>query len=245
MGGSQDRFLTTCWTEIISVRSQNETKRKELLSELITRYSRPVYCYLLGKGLNEESAEDLAQDFLTEVVIGREIIGRADKTKGRFRTFLLTALDRYAIDMHNKKNAIKRKPKGERIAIDTSELADRIAAMSDMTPEEIFNHAWATEILTQVIDETKDVYYKNGKGNHWEVFNSKVILPILENSELPVLQDLCEQHGIENDAKASKIIFDAKNKFQLVMYQHLRQLVDDESEIEEEFNEILKILSKK
>ncbi len=82
MGGGSDAFQSTCWTEIRGFTQQDEWGRKLLLDQLIGRYGRPVYCYLRRKGLHNEAAKDLTQDFFHDIVLGRDLITKADQARG-------------------------------------------------------------------------------------------------------------------------------------------------------------------
>jgi len=107
IGGIQETFLTTHWSLIEAVGASDDDRRKALLGLLLNRYWKPVYCYLRRKGYNNEDAKDLTQGFFQEVVLGRKVIEKADRSKGRFRTFLLTALDNYVINVHTAETAQK------------------------------------------------------------------------------------------------------------------------------------------
>ena len=105
MGGNIQRFYTTCWTKISDIKTSDKAKEQLIINDLLELYWKPVYCYLRHKGNNNEVAKDLTQGFFHEVVINRSLIQQADKAKGKFRTFLLTALDRYTMDVHRKETA--------------------------------------------------------------------------------------------------------------------------------------------
>ena len=95
IGGDGGRFPTTHWTVIDQVEPGNTAQSRLLIGRLVTDYWKPVYCYLRRKGYGNEEAKDLTQGFFQEVVLGRKLIERADSARGRFRTLVLTALDRY------------------------------------------------------------------------------------------------------------------------------------------------------
>ena len=90
MGGERETFLTTHWSLIEDVQSGDD-KDRALIGLLLDKYWKPVYCYLRRKGYNNEQAKDLTQGFFHEVVLSRELVRRADQSKGRFRSFLLHA----------------------------------------------------------------------------------------------------------------------------------------------------------
>jgi len=54
MGGVQKAFLTTHWSMIDAVKKSG-SRDSALIGLLMQRYWKPVYCYLRGKGHQNES----------------------------------------------------------------------------------------------------------------------------------------------------------------------------------------------
>lgn len=105
IGGDRRTFETTHWSIVEKIKSDDASCNKALVEELLGRYWKPVYCYLRQKGYNNEQAKDLTQGFFQEVVLGRKLVQQANHSKGRFRTFLLTALNRYLTSEYRKQTA--------------------------------------------------------------------------------------------------------------------------------------------
>ena len=94
MGGMQGTFLTTHWSLIEAAsEGQDRNREKALIDLLLKHYWKPVYCYLRRKGYNNEEAKDLTQGFFHDVVLGHNLVQKADQAKGPFRAFLLMALN--------------------------------------------------------------------------------------------------------------------------------------------------------
>ena len=110
-------FGTTYWTDLLQVQVSEPRQRRELLGKLLQRYWRPVYCYLRRRGCKVEQAKDLTQGFFHEVVLGRDRIEQADRSKGRFRSFLLAALRRYVVDEHRQATGATRGWRPDRQAV--------------------------------------------------------------------------------------------------------------------------------
>jgi hypothetical protein len=121
MGGAGQAFLTTQWSIIENVGSSDEDRNKALIGLLLSKYWKPVYCYLRRKGHNNEQAKDLTQGFFHEVVLGRNLIQKADQSKGRFRSFLLITLNRYLITAETGQAAQKRIPKSKLVSLDVTD----------------------------------------------------------------------------------------------------------------------------
>jgi RNA polymerase sigma-70 factor (ECF subfamily) len=243
MGGAKNVLETTKWSEICEARTADAARRQAVVNNLIKRYWKPVYCYLRRKGYSNDSAKDLTQGFFHEVVLGRDLIQRADAAKGRFRTLLLTSLDRYVSDVCRKKATKKRAPKRGIVSLGVPELPSLPPAHAEMRPDELFQYAWAADLLDRVLGEVKSECYSAGQGTHWEVFNSKVLVPIIDGSKPPSLAEVCAACGLDTQGKASNMIVTVKRRFGRVLQRHLRRSVQSDSEVEDELNNLIEALS--
>ena len=243
MGGEGDVFQTTRWSGIRDAGTLDEQRRKLSVDNLIGKYWKPVYCYLRRKGYKNEIAKDLTQGFFHEVVLGRELIQQADQAKGRFRTFLLTALDRYVTSVYRKETAKKRLPKHGMIQLETAILSNIPKEQLQEPPEQVFNYAWASNLLDQVLVEVREEYCNTGMETHWEVFRIKVLDPILEDAEAPSFAEICRKYSIESESRASNMIITVKRRFGVVLRRCLRQFVQSDSDVEDEYSQLIEILS--
>ena len=241
MGGTGYAFLTTHWSLIDGIQSTKDRDRA-LIERLLTRYWKPVYCYLRRRGYANEDAKDLTQGFFHAVVLKRDMIGRADPGKGRFRAFLLHALDQYLINEKIKQTAQKRHPTGQLIPLDIEEPPMLPATISESTPEDSYNYAWLSELLEQVLSEVETECHQDGLDVHWKVFQDRIVRPTLEDSTPPSLGELCQRYGIEDEKKASNVTITVKRRFQKLLRKHVRSTVATEGEVEEELQEILQYL---
>jgi RNA polymerase sigma-70 factor (ECF subfamily) len=245
IGGRAESFHTTHWSEIFDAKTPDSTRRNAIMDSLLQKYWKPVYCSIRHRGYNNEQAKDLTQGFFQEVVLSSTLVDRADKAKGRFRTFLLTALDHYLASARRKETAKRRAPQGQMVSLESSDLPAMPKARSNMSPDQIFNYVWATEILDEVILHVQDECASSGKDRHWKVFHAKVLVPIIENTPVPTLGEICERYDIENETRASNMMITVKRCFRRILEDQLRLFVRTDSEVEDEFNELLEIVSKK
>jgi hypothetical protein len=132
IGGSQKRFLSTDWTLIEDIQS-GAGEQRTLTDLLIRRYWKPVYCFLRRKGYDNEQAKDLTQGFFQEVVLRRKLVQRADPSKGRFRSFLLHALQHYVLDEEAKAHA--RIPKGNLTSLERLDRSALPPSVLNLSPE--------------------------------------------------------------------------------------------------------------
>lgn len=243
VGGWSGAFPSTHWTDIFRARSQDEPLRREGMGELLGRYWKPVFCYLRCRGYGNEEAKDLTQGFFHEVVLGRGLVQQADRARGRFRTFLLSALSRYAASVHRAARRKHRMPEGGLVRLEEMDGPNVPEPVHYATPIEVFDYAWASALLDQVLAEVAGECGETGKATHWELFRARVLQPIMENAESPSLSHLCQKYSISNKAKAFNMMMTVKRRLRAVLRRHVRQLVDSEAEVDEEIRDLVRIFS--
>ena len=243
MGGMQEAFLSTHWSLIDGIRADQDRDRT-LISHLLGRYWKPVYCYLRRKGYDNEQAKDLTQAFIHEVVLNRDLVQRADQAKGRFRSFLLHALNQYVTKQGLKERAQKRIPKEKLVSLDLVEPPALPKSVADSTAEEFYHYAWVSTMLENVLSEVEAECRKQGMQLHWKLFHSRIVQPIMGDQPLPSIAVLCEIHGIEDSKKASNMIITVKRRFQTVLIRYVRSTVLSEEQTREELNNLLQFFPK-
>jgi len=243
MGGTRGAFLTTHWTLIEDVKASPD-KNRALVGLLLKTYWKPVYCYLRRKGRDNEEAKDLTQDFFHEVVLNRHLVGRADKDKGRFRSFLLYALNQYLINKDRDKRAQKRIPREKLASLDMTELPDLPQSFTQASAEDSYNYAWLSALLERVISEVRVACHEQGMETHWALFKERVLEPILGGDEPVPLVELCEKYGIKDTKKASNMMVTVKRRFNGELMEYVRSSVASEEQISEELEYLLKFLPK-
>jgi len=245
IGGDQRGFQTTHWTAIEQVRAGQPSHAQALIGELLKAYWKPVYCYLRHRGFGNEEAKDLTQDFFQEVVLGRDLIQLADRAKGRFRTLLLRALDRFLISVNRKQTARKRIPPEKLVPLEDERLHELPAEIGPLDGEDAFNYAWVSQLLDRMLADVKAECLRQGMAVHWDLFYERVLRPILEDREPPPLAQLCARYGIKEATKVSNMIFAVKRRFQSALKRHLRQSVAHDADVREEIQELSRFLARR
>lgn len=223
MGGENYQFPPTEWTKIL-----NPLIRESLYSELYAKYWKPLYVYLRRRGFGNEEAKDLVQDFFTDKVLGQELVQKADKTRGKFRNFLLAAIRNYTI--------IAQRGKKSQQTLD--EKTKKSTKMSD--PETEFNRAWADELLQEVLKELKNECSRKGKIIHWQLFREWLLEPDVEANNVR-LADIGARYGVTNATKAYNMISNIKGRFRMILRSRLVALVGSDEEINREIAEFINL----
>lgn len=239
----RDAFLTTHWSLIEDIHSQ-EDRNTSLIGSLLELYWKPVYCYLRQKGYGNEEAKDLTQGFFHEIVINRHLVQRADRSKGRFRSFLLHALNQYLINEHKKKTAHKRHPRGGIVSLDWETLPQLPQEIHGATPEASYQYMWMSSLLDRVLEEVKTYYLDQDKASHWAVFSARIVQPTLDAVPPPSLQSLAHDFNLESEQKVTNMIVTVKRHFKTRLLEELRLTVMTSEDAEEELQDIIRFFER-
>jgi len=239
MGGAGEAFLATHWSLIDGV-NQGEGRDRALIGLLLQRYWKPVYCFLRQKGFPDEEAKDLTQDFFHEVVLNRDLVARADPTQGRFRTFLLHALDQFLIDCLRKESAKKRIPRDKLVSLDDIEHLTLPQSLARGSAEDSFNYTWKSSILDHTLATVQADCHEQGLQIHWHVFDMRILQPIFRHKQELSMKEICTRYGIASESIASNMLVTVKRRFKAVLRRNLRDTVLSEGEVDGELREMLK-----
>jgi len=244
IGGSNEAFLKTQWTVIDAARTMDPARRMGIVARLAGQYWKPVYAYLRHKGMGSEDAKDLTQDFFAGVVMEGELIEKADRSKGRFRNFLLTALNHFATSDYRKKNAQFRRPKGGLFPLEAMRNGALALPAEDASPDEAFTYEWAAQLIGEVLREVEAWCRQAGQQKHWEVFRRTVVEPAFLGTRAPALAELCQELKVADARTASNMTMTVKRRFRSILREKVRQLVRSEEDVEDEIRDLMQILSR-
>src|SRR4026207_533 len=87
-------FASTHWSVVTRAGAATTVESMAALDRLCRQYWQPLYYFVRRRGYNEQDAQDLTQGFFARI-LEKHSIDAADRERGRFRTFLLTALENY------------------------------------------------------------------------------------------------------------------------------------------------------
>lgn len=232
--GRRDQFPTTHWTLVRRAGGDGE-----VLSELLQAYLPALRRYLVGaKRLDLDRANDVLQEFVSVKFIQQNLAERAREERGRFRTLILTALDRFYISFCRAEQADKRAA-NRAISIDGDMAFYEPPARED---QDVFALAWARQVIERVVERVAEECRANGREDLWGVFQGRLLGPLLENEPTLDYAELVERHGFKSPTQAANALVTVKRMFQ----RHLRVVIGEyasESEIDEELDDLYRILS--
>lgn len=236
-------FPTTDWGLFVDIRGGSPAAKLAALEILARRYWKPVFRFLQFSGKDEESAKDLTQAFFAEW-IETNAFAKADEQKGRFRSFMLASLKRFAANEHRADQAQKRRPTAGLLSLD--ELMDNEEKPFEPeyaeTPDKAFDRAWAAEVVGRVLDHLETECRNKGQEAHFDIFAKRLIQPILHGVEAPSMAELAARHGL-TEKQGGNLLETAKRAYRRLLKDEVRLYATSDSEVSEEVRELFAILN--
>ncbi len=234
MGASETGawFQTTSWALVLSAKGSRAD-----LELLLRAYWSPVYAFVRAKGFAHHDASDLTQEFLAEVLVGRDLISKADPLRGRFRSFLKSALRNFLIDQHRRSSAKRAAPTGPISSVDTGPEAPDPASR-DAEPAQAFDRQWAAAVLALAIERTEAACKQDGMDQQWAAFRAVILAPLTARVKPPSMEALAERLGATSPAQVSNMIQTVKRRFRRTLQQVVAETVTDPGEVDDELNSL-------
>lgn len=204
------RFDTTRWSIVLRARGEAADARGAL-DALCRTYRPPVLAFVRSRGYAADAAEDLTQAFFTRF-LESAWHASADPERGRFRTFLLTTLQRFLSDADAESRTLKR---GGGYRFQPLDEDAAVTAVTRETPEDVFQREWARAVLDAAFRRLREEARQSGK------------LPLFER----LAEFLIERPDEADYARVARELDLRRNTLAVAVHRlrhRLRELVRDE-----------------
>jgi RNA polymerase sigma-70 factor (ECF subfamily) len=167
-GGPRD-FRTTHWSVVLAARNALTDVSRVALEQLCRAYWLPVYTFIRRRGFSPEDGQDLTQGFFAKM-LEKEWLQAADAEKGRFRTFLLTAVTRFLANEYDRAQALKRGGGQTILPLETEDAEEHYVfePADSRTPETAYDEEWAETLLQRVLDRLRAEFDGAGRTGRFD-----------------------------------------------------------------------------
>jgi RNA polymerase sigma factor (sigma-70 family) len=231
-------FHDTRWTLVARSRGADGAARAAL-SELCAAYYAPVVAFLRWDGREEDAARELAHDFFAKLLAGGAVDG-ADPLRGRFRSYLLAAVKRFAVDQRDRAHAAKRGGGQVHAVIDceyTTGACLQIADTSIEAPDAAFDRQWALTLLARALVRLEADMRDEDKGAHFDVLKPW----LTAEADATPQAEAAAKLGMSVEAiKVS--IHRLRKRFREAVKTEIAQTVSDADKVREELDALMAAL---
>ena len=249
-----DRFQTTHWTQVIAAKGRSPEAR-QALHDLCATYYEPVAKFVQrvrdrghsqcnssseSVGRPVEETKDLTHEFFAKLLEGTSL-DHADRTRGRFRSYLLGAVKHFLADRHDRENALKRG--GGQIQSLTAKHDSDDSTPSEsfhpadpqgFPPDSYFDREWGLAVVQQAMDVLRAEAVSHGDLARFDVLRNWLVVPSNHETVVAAAQSLDMSDGAFKVA-----VHRLRKRFRQIVVERISATVDDPAEIQDELNYLI------
>jgi DNA-directed RNA polymerase specialized sigma24 family protein len=234
--GGPSEFPSTRWSRVVAAADLAAPDARAALSELCSAYWYPIYAFVRKKGNDAEKSLDLTQSYFARL-LEKPVLAAADPRKGRFRSFIRTDCEHFLISEHRRDNAIQRGGNIGLISIDAHDAESRYSfePADTMTPDRLFERAWAVTLLGRVLDLLAVEYAESGRAE--EFAHLKVVLT--EGKGAVSGATLAERLGTKVGA-VHGAVHQLRKRYREILKDQIAATLDDPAQIDDEIRDLFR-----
>ena len=250
---SPNSFRTTRWTQVVAARGSTP-EAKQALRELCETYYAPVELFVrrYRGGPNDahnDDARDLTHEFFAKLLEGSSL-SNADRTRGRFRTYLLGAVKHFLADQRDREQTLKRGGGHEPQSLDqpSGSLAgarelDQAAAQSladphGFPPDAFFDRDWALAVVEHAMSALRTEAEANDELARFEILRSWLVTPADRTTAITAARELDLTDGAFKVA-----VHRLRKRFRQLVTDRIAATVQDPLEVPDELNYLVSAMT--
>lgn len=233
-------FHTTHWSLVAAARGSEEDLRRQAMERLCRTYWLPLYWFVRKKGRSDDDARDLTQGFFAKFVEKNYIEG-VQASRGRFRTWLLSAMSHFMMNEYDKARSQKRGGAAKILSLDDTAWDARLADPVDesSTPEAAYDQQWVQALLVRVVQRLKAECQDAGRGEQFEILKTHLTGARGE-------QRVAESASLlgMTEAATTSLIHRLRQRYGEIFREEVMHTLSDPSELEDEIRYLLSVMGR-
>lgn len=231
-------FPTTHWTLLAEATLNGDTRGRSALETMCREYNKPVFAVLRARGFDVNEAEDLTQQFFLEL-FETQAWKRADREKGRFRSFLLGVLTHM---LQHEWTARMRQKRGGGMtpeSIDAVRERGEEPAASDASHSEmVFDREWAFHLIKTAFAKLEADFSRSGRDAEFTVLRR-----FLPGVEKPLRYDEAAQLLGKNEGTVKSLVHRMRDDYRAALRGLVARTVSAAHEVDEELAYLHEVLA--
>lgn len=234
------QFPNTRWSVVLAAQSSPSPDSEVALARICESYWYPLYAYARRCGHSVDDAQDLTQGFFCRL-LGKRWLDRADRTRGRLRTYLIVALKNFMRSEWRHASALRRGGGRAPVPIDTAFAETRLAAdRQALAPDETFDRQWAITLL-----EITTARLREESGTTGKLPDFEILKPCL----------MADRGAIDYAAMAAQLgtsegavrvaVHRLRKRFREVFREEISRTLSEDANLEEEIRHLVAALTKR
>lgn len=220
MGGA--RFDSTVWVTIWKAREGNSSA----LDDFVRRYRPPIREFIRQQGYNDADADELSQEVFLRI-FKNDVLKKARKSRGRFRSLLLTLTRCVLRDDLRRRNAARRGR--DHVTINPQHLGENGVPLEELVvthaQDREFDSLWVRNILRHALERLR-----NEHENYFTAFTMSV-------------DDYDYNSIAERMGKTRKEVDNEVHRAKRKLIKYMKEEIASYSSSPEEYNDEVRYLS--
>lgn len=235
----REEFATTRWSIVIAAGRGESSLSRDALSLLCKTYWYPLYAYARRRGYRADQAEDVTQSFFARFLEKKDVQD-ADRSRGKFRSFLLVAFKHFLANEYDRERAQKRG--GQHVIVplnlDDAERKFNSGLVHGATPDQEYEKQWALSVLDGVVAQLTDEYAAVGKA---DLFGRlRVFLPGATGDET---YQACGAALSLSESAVKMAVHRMRKRYRHILRKRIADTLADPAAVDEEIRYLLDVLS--
>jgi DNA-directed RNA polymerase specialized sigma24 family protein len=231
------RFATTQWTVVVAARDGTDSEARRALEALCEAYWFPLYAYIRRRGHTADDARDLTQAFFADL-LSRNFLESIDRSKGRFRSFLLASLENFLSHERDKERTLKKGGGAQPLSLDVTDAETRYSyePADRLTPALAFERRWGLTVMERAMRRLQ----AESTPEHPERFDR--LKPYLTGSEPQgQYREVAGDLGMtETAVKAT--VHRLRQRYGRLLREEVSETVADPAEVDDEVRHLLRVI---
>ncbi len=210
------------------------------MADFCQTYWAPIYAFLRHRGRSSGDAQDLTQAFFVHL-LEYKTLTRADREKGRLRTFLLGSLQNFLANEYDRAQALKRGGGKQILSLDENfmEAEASIATAPDMDAASGFDLAWATNVVKRAWQHLEAAFAAEGKAQWLQEMR-----PFLAGGGAtpPPQEEVAARLGVPV-ATFRTSLMRTRQRYREALRSEVAATVSDPAEVDEELQYLYRLLT--
>ena len=232
-------FPPTRLSVVARTRSSDQETRRLAFEALIDAYWKPTYKYLRLKWkLDPDAAADLTQEFFTHA-LEKDVLGRYDAERARFRTYLRLCLDGFAANVRKAETRLKRGGGAMTVPLDFQSAEGEIRHHEPAIPadvDELFYQEWVRALFQRSVADLRSWCDESGRMTMFAVFERYDLVDSVD--ERPTYTTIAADLNL-TAATVTNHLAAMRRQLRRFVLERLRDLTTSDDEFEAEAKRLL------
>lgn len=237
--GPARAFRTTHWSVVLAAGEEGSEQAASALSRLCQTYWFPVYAFIRKKGHSPEQAQDFTQEFFAGF-LEKNYVARARRDRGRFRVFLMSSVQNFLHNQHDRAQAQKRGGGHTHLSLDYQDAEERyqVEPVEESDPATLFEQQWVATLLETILNRLREEFDAEGRAGLCEDLQAHLWG---DTESIPYAQ-LAQKAGL-TEGNVKTIAHRFRERYRALLREEIAHTVAKPGEVDDEIRHLMRIAS--